>query len=145
LAPAKSKKKHHLTFKRGKKKAAEDGQYTPPSQASPKSSPKTRRKVAAGAVLPQVAALPQPAWKAADFLMTDEQRIRVMLLVKDGTLSVEAAMEKVFAVEKKLHMTEEDVCLFASWSLVDISDLHPLPPIMIGFYSPSILIPSFLA
>lgn len=45
-------------------------------------------------------------FKAADMMMSDEQRVKVMQMVKDGKLTVDEAIEKVLAVEEMIKSTE---------------------------------------
>ena len=41
--------------------------------------------------------------------LTDEQRIRVMMLVKEGKLTVDQAMDKVLKVEEEIAALEQKV------------------------------------
>jgi hypothetical protein len=43
--------------------------------------------------------------------LSDEQRIRVMMLVKEGKLTVDQAMDKVLKVEGEMTNLENAVCL----------------------------------
>jgi hypothetical protein len=51
--------------------------------------------------------------RAADMKLTDEQRIKVMNLVKDGKLTVDQAMDKVLKVEGEIAEKEKEVCFLS--------------------------------
>ena len=57
--------------------------------------------------------MPEKSLRAADMKMSDEQRIKVMMLVKEGRLSVDQAMDKVMKVEEEiagLHSPVSPLC-----------------------------------